>query len=269
MKKPLGRLAGAALAGAVLTLALAPAASAQTGDPSSSPATTSDSPTAVPTETSSASETPSTSVTPTSGTPAPPAASAPQTHGEKQQVKTTEATTSTTPPEKPYQDNVGHGYVNLSGEGVLVIACASGAPSDVATANLSVVAGPDQDEADGRYWNYDVRVVGAVPGATASFSWTCDKVAGQGEIEFEQAPPEQTSTPEPTPSTPATTSTTTTPPGTSAATPSTTTGTTADTTADTTAATGPVQTGGTQPRAQVRYAPKGGVETGFGGTARF
>ncbi|MEV4603097.1 hypothetical protein AB0K15_37580 [Amycolatopsis sp. NPDC049253] len=277
MKKPLGRLAGAVLAGAALTLASAPAAFAQ-DDPTAPVETTATSestdPPAPATSDSSTSETPtSDSSTPTSAsapsttgaieTPADPevqttegrrAPAAAKPRAEKDTGQDADETTETTAPSDPYTDNAGHGFVGLGGEGVLVIACASGAPGNVATVGLTVTAGPDQDGADGRYWNYDVRVVDGFTGTTAPFSWTCDGQEGDGDVTFEQVAPPTSDTSE----TPAASDT---PTGTSAN------PATSTSTSDTTkAAPGPVVT---RPTVQVRYAPQGGVETGFGGTARF
>lgn len=247
LKKSLGRLAGAALATAVITLVAAPAAMAQ-DDPATS-TTPTDPSTTTTTSTPTTSETSPSSTVPTSATSsADTTTSEPGTTRDpaaKAAPRTTDSaptTTATAPPEKPFHDNVGHGYIGLTGEGVLVIACAEGAPGNVATANLTVTAGPDQDEADGRYWNYDVRIVSEANGKT-SFSWTCDGKPGQGDVDFQQAPP--TGDPSTTPST-------------TPSAPSATTGAPATTT------TAPA---GTRPQAQVRYAPKYGVETGFGGMA--
>jgi len=152
-------------------------------------------------------------------------------------------------PGKAYQDNVGHGYVGTNGDGVLVIACAAGAPSNVATANLSVTAGPDQDGADNRLWNYEVRVVGDFHGPTSKFSWTCGGKPGEGVVDFKQPP----TTP------PSTTTPSTTTPSTSTTVPSTTAPTTSKTTTAAPSA---------KPKPQVKFVPQGGVETGFGGTAQ-
>ncbi|WIX75413.1 hypothetical protein QRX50_28280 [Amycolatopsis carbonis] len=279
MKKPLGRLAGAVLAGVALTLASAPAAFAQ-DDPTTPVETTAtsestDSP-APTTSDSGTSETPtSDSSTPTSITPPSttgdietpadpevqttegraPAAAKPRTAEDakdSEDDQNSDENTESTAPADPYTDNAGHGFVGLGGEGVLVIACASGAPGNVATAGLTVTAGPDQDGADGRYWNYDVRVVDGFNGTTTPFSWTCDGQEGHGDVTFEQVTPPTSDTSEP-PATSETPSSTGSNPSTSAS--------TSDTTK---AAPGPVVT---RPAVQVRYAPQGGVETGFGGTA--
>ncbi|WP_326836551.1 hypothetical protein VSH64_16830 [Amycolatopsis rhabdoformis] len=303
MKKPLGRLAGAVLAGAALTLASAPAAFAQddptagadttvttessettdatapaTSDSSTAGAPTSDTATAptseAPTSDSPSSDSPfSDSPSSTAGIETPgqtevqttegrraPAAAQPRIAADGQDGDQADDTTSSTAPADPYTDNAGHGFVGLGGEGVLVIACAAGAPGNVATVGLTVTAGPDQDGADGRYWNYDVRVTDPATAPTAPFSWTCDGVPGQGDVTFEQETPPTSDTP----TTGETPTSSETPSGTSssAAPITTSSGATATSTSTAGAAV-------TRPTVQVRYAPQGGVETGFGGTARF
>ncbi|MBE8519127.1 hypothetical protein ILP97_16650 [Amycolatopsis sp. H6(2020)] len=249
----MSRVAGVVFAGALATFAATPAALAQT-ETSTSPTETTTSTSETPTSSSPTSTTAplSTSVIPTT-TPSP------STSGD---VKTTEkrvAPKAEAEPDKPvqeapkddYQDNVGHGFVGLGGEGVLVIACAAGKPGGVATQYLSVTGGPDQDEADGRLWNYSVRVVDAPAGTTtAKFSWTCGGAEGNGIVEFEQEQQPPTST---------VTATST---GTS-----TSSSASASSTAPITTATSSTPAGNAAPKAQVKVAPKGGVETGFGGTA--
>ncbi|WP_310968293.1 MULTISPECIES: hypothetical protein [unclassified Amycolatopsis] len=244
MGRTLSRVAGVVFAGALATFAATPAALAQT-ETSTSPTETTTSTsepttTTVTTTTTTATSEPSAPVT-TTGTTSAPA----KPKGTTTSPKTTSsAPESAEPPKDDYQDNVGHGFVGLGGEGVLVIACAAGKPSGVATQYLSVTGGPDQDEADGRLWNYSVRVVDAPAGTTtAKFSWTCAGVEGNGIVEFEQeAPPTTTTT--------------------------TTTSSAPSSTAPVTTATSSAPAGNAAPKAQVKVAPKGGVETGFGGTAR-
>jgi len=244
-----GRVAGVVFAGALVTFAAAPAALAQTEPATTAPSTTETSTSETTTTTvqvTTATTAPSTPVT-TTGTTAPDPTSA------VKKTTTPETPTSTSaagePPKDDYQDNVGHGFVGVGGEGVLVIACASGKLGPVGTQYLSVTGGPDQDESDGRYWNYSVRVVDAPAGTTtAKFGWTCDGVEGSGIVEFQQDEPPTTST-----------STTT---STSAPVSSTAPITTAT---STTASSAPA--GNAAPKAQVKVAPKGGVETGFGGMA--
>ncbi|WP_410616381.1 hypothetical protein [Amycolatopsis sp. lyj-109] len=256
MSRTLSRVAGIVFAGALATFAATPAALAQT-ETSTSPTDTTTSTSETPTSGSPTSTTApsSTSVTPPTTPPTTPSSA-------RGDVKTTEkqvAPKAEAEPDKPvqeapkddYQDNVGHGFVGLGGEGVLVIACAAGKPSGVATQYLSVTGGPDQDEADGRLWNYSVRVVDAPAGTTtAKFSWTCDGAEGNGVVEFEQEQQPPTST---------VTATSTSAPASSTA---------PITTAPITTATSSTPAGNAAPKAQVKVAPKGGVETGFGGTAR-
>jgi hypothetical protein len=127
-----------------------------------------------------------------------------------------------------------------------VVACASGKVGGILSLNLSVTSGPDQDESDSRYWNYSVTVTSPPSGPTGRFAFTCDGVEGIGIVDFEQVKPPTSSS-----STPTSTSTT-------SATPS----SSAPVTTATTAA-----PGNNAPKAQVKVAPKGGIETGFGGTA--
>ncbi|WP_191255834.1 hypothetical protein [Amycolatopsis oliviviridis] len=220
MKKTLGRLAGAVLAGAVISLAVTPAAMAQeetttTPTPSSSETpTTAPSPswtggkvTSAPPEpsapASSSSQEPTPTGTPTSGKPSP--------------TSTSEKPTTTPNPEEPYVDNVGAGYIGDNGVGALVIACASGEPSNVSAPDFDTLYS-NQAEDDGRYWVYIVKVKKSFKGNSSTFTWTCDGKSGKGDIEFES------------------------PIGGGAATPG-------------------------KPEKQVKYAPKGGIETGFGATA--
>ncbi|MBE1499607.1 cytoskeletal protein RodZ [Amycolatopsis lexingtonensis] len=242
MGRTLSRVAGIAAAGALITAATAPAALAQTDTttPETTTTTSSEATTTTAPSTTETSTTTAPSTSETAGTTTTPSVTGP--------VKTDAPGTTTTtvtiePPKDDYQDNVGHGFVGLGGEGVLVIACAAGAPGNVATQYLSLTGGPDQDESDGRYWNYSVRVVDAPAGTTtAKFSWTCAGVEGNGLVEFEQEQPPATST---------------------SASPSSTAPVTTATSATTTSA----APGNSAPKAQVKVAPKGGVETGFGGTA--
>jgi len=261
--RTLSRVAGVVVAGALATFAAAPAALAQ-DETSTSPTETT-----TPTSETSTSSSPTSTTVLTSESPAsvPSSTSGIATADPAQpEVRTTdqriapkaapEIKGDTQEPSKDddgYQDNTGHGFVGLGGEGVLVIACAAGKPGEVSTQYLSVTGGPDpdpdQDEADGRLWNYSVRVVDAPAGTTtAKFSWTCAGVEGNGIVEFQQEEP------------PTSTSTST---STSAA-PSSTAPLTTATSTTTTSTTPP---GNAAPKAQVKVAPKGGVETGFGGTA--
>jgi hypothetical protein len=254
--RTLNRVAGVVSAAALATFAATPAALAQETDttaPSTTETTTS--------ETTTTTTAPSTSET-TTTTASTPATTTGTTSADptSEVTKTTTpetASTTTTPPDDNFPDNTGHGFVGLGGEGVLVINCAAGHVGNVSTQYLSVTGGPDQDESDGRIWNYTVRVDNLPAGTTTGkFSWTCDGVEGNGTVEFQQpeVPPTSTS------STP--TSSSTVPSSTAPVTTATSTATTSTATTTTAAA------GNAAPKAQVKVAPKGGVETGFGGTAR-
>ncbi|MEU4518547.1 hypothetical protein AB0F52_07475 [Amycolatopsis sp. NPDC024027] len=257
MGRTLSRVAGIVSAGALITFAAAPAALAQ--DETTTPeTTTTTSPSETTTTTAPTSTETTAPVTTTGTTTAAPTSSHVTTTTTP---KTTSSAPETTePPKADYQDNTGHGFIGLGGEGVLVIACAAGKPGEVATQYLSVTGGPDQDEANG-LWNYTVRVVDAPAGTTsAKFSWTCGGVEGNGTVDFEQEqqPPTSTVT-----ATSTATSTTTSTPSSSAPASS----TAPLTTAPMTTATSTTPAGNAAPKAQVKVAPKGGVETGFGGTA--
>jgi len=249
VKKTLAQVMGVAFAGVLVTVVASPAALAQDGTTtttSTETTSTSETPTTTETSTTTTSTTTTTVPTPTGTTTTDP-------------VKTTEAVKTgkadeeraedTAPPKDPYKDNFGWGEVGLDGEGFLVIACAAGAPGSVATANLSVTAGPDQDGADGRLWDYSIRLTGPVTGPTSKVSWTCGTESGEGVVTIAQAPPPPTTTT--TPTTTATAPTSSTGPITTAPVPTTTT----------------APAGNSAPKAQVEFAPKGGIETGFGGMA--
>ncbi|WP_181776018.1 hypothetical protein [Amycolatopsis pittospori] len=221
MKKTLGRLAGAVLAGAVISLAVSPAAMAQTETTTTPPSTPTETSTEVPGPTytggpvttappeSSTPESSSQQPTPTSGKPS-------ETSGKP--TPTSSASHTPTPsPEDPYVDNVGAGYIGENGVGALVIACQSGEPANVSAPDFDTQYG-NQAEDDGRYWIYIVKVKKSFKGNSSTFSWTCDGKAGKGDIEFES------------------------PIGGGSGTPG-------------------------KPEKQVKYAPKGGIETGFGATA--
>lgn len=241
MGRTLNRVAGVVSAAALATFAAAPVALAQETDTTTPETTT--------TTTTSTSETTTTTTTSESTTPVTTTqTTAPSTTTEVKTTTTPKTTTTTSeetePPKDDFQDNTGAGFVGVGGEGVLVINCAAGAPGNLATQYLNVTGGPDQDESDGRIWNYTVRVDTLPAGTTTGkFSWTCDGVEGNGTVEFEQAPPPETSTTNPSSTAPITTATSTT----------------------TTTTTAP---GNAAPKAQVKVTPRGGVETGFGGTAR-
>jgi hypothetical protein len=244
--RTLSRVAGIVSAGALITFAAAPAALAEETDTTTTVTTTETTPesttTTAPTTTTTQSTTPVT----TTSTTAPPSSGATTTTTTR---TTTSAPETTEPPKDDYQDNTGAGVVGVGGEGSLTINCAAGAPGNVATQYLSVTGGPDQDGADGRIWHYSVRVDQLPPGTTTGkFSWTCAGVEGNGTVEFEQAPPPETST--------------------SSAPTSTGSSSTAPVTTVTSSPAPSAAPGNAAPKAQVKVAPKGGIETGFGGTAR-
>ncbi|MEV6905493.1 hypothetical protein [Amycolatopsis sp. NPDC051071] len=221
MKKTLGRLAGAVLAGAVISLAVTPAASAQ-DETTTTPPVSSETSSSAPAEPSysggpvtTASTEPS---TPGSSSQQPTSTSGKPTSGKPSPTSTSEK--PTTPPEEPYVDNVGAGYIGDNGVGALVIACESGEPSNVSAPDFDTLYS-NQAEDDGRYWVYIVKVKKSFKGNASTFTWTCDGKAGKGDIEFESAIGGGAGTP----GTPG------------------------------------------KPEKQVKYAPKGGIETGFGATA--
>ncbi|WP_410576164.1 hypothetical protein [Amycolatopsis sp. lyj-108] len=224
MKKTLGRLAGAVLAGAVISLAVTPVAMAQTETTTTPPAPTSETPTTAPSpswsggQVSSAPEWSGGKVTtapPTTESSTPTSTSGKPTSSKPSPTSTSEK--PTTPPEEPYVDNVGAGYIGDNGVGALVIACESGEPSNVSAPDFDTLYS-NQAEDDGRYWVYIVKVKKSFKGNSSTFTWTCAGKPGKADIEFEA------------------------PIGGGAATPG-------------------------KPEKQVKYAPKGGIETGFGATA--
>ncbi|MFJ9784517.1 hypothetical protein ACIRSS_33420 [Amycolatopsis sp. NPDC101161] len=247
MGRKLHRVAGVVSAAALATFVATPAALAEeTG--TTAPETTTTTSSAETTTTTA----PTTTETTTPVTTTETTSIAPTTDVTKTSTPETTSTTSATtpPPDDGYQDNTGAGVVGVGGEGSLTINCAAGAPGNVATQYLSVTGGPDQDGADGRIWHYSVRVDQLPPGTTTGkFSWTCAGVEGDGTVVFEQAPPPESST-----TNPPTSDTTTSVPSSTAPV----------TTATSTTAAAP---GNAAPEAQVKVAPKGGIETGFGGTA--
>ena len=265
MGRTLNRVAGVVSAAVLATFVAAPVALADDETPTSttetttstSETTTSSSPT------STTSDAPSTAPSSPSGT-APGKANQPEVKTTDKRIapKATPEVEGDTQEEPPaddgYQDNTGAGVVGVGGEGSLTINCAAGAPGSVATQYLDVTGGPDQDGADGRIWHYSVRVAQLPPGTTTGkFSWTCAGVDGEGVVTFEQAPPPETSTTNPP--------TTTSAPTTTSVPSSTAPVTTAPVTTATSTSAAP---GNAAPKAQVKVTPKGGIETGFGGTAR-
>ncbi len=220
LKKTLGRLAGAVLAGAVISLAVTPAAMAQDETTTTPPAPSSETSTPAPEpswtggKVTTAPPEPSTPASSSSQQPTSSSSGKP-TSGKPSPTSTSEK--PTTPPEEPYVDNVGAGYIGENGVGALVIACASGEPAAVSAPDFDTLYS-NQAEDDGRYWVYIVKVKKSFKGNSSTFTWTCAGKAGKGDIEFES------------------------PIGGGAGTPG-------------------------KPEKQVKYAPKGGIETGFGATA--
>jgi hypothetical protein len=74
-----------------------------------------------------------------------------------------------------YKDDVAYGWEFVDGSGLLAIACAVGEPENVFSNDFSVVDGPYQDGADGRYWGYDIQFhEGKHLGHDTRVSWTCE-----------------------------------------------------------------------------------------------
>lgn len=241
MRKPLGRLAGAVVAGALITVAVMPAAYA--GEDSSAPNTTTststETPTSSNTSTTSGSGTSSSASTTTSDsqskapsssatTTSPGTTSGSVSTTSSKPSETSSQSPTTTPEEPPYEDNVGYGIDFGDGHGGLIIACAAGEPTGLTSPDFDVIEGPYQEEQDGRYWDYLVELHDGKTFAsgTITASWECGPhgggasgggvpvapVAGSGQAAAWQQ-----------------------------------------------------SNGG---KAQVSFAPSAGVETGFGGTAR-
>ncbi|UMP02768.1 hypothetical protein [Amycolatopsis sp. EV170708-02-1] len=190
MKKTLGRLAGAVLAGAVISLAVTPVAAAQTETTTTPPAPTSEAPTTAPSPSWSGgqvSNPPSwsggkvTSVPPSSESSTPTSTSGKPTSG-KPSTSTSEKPTTTTPP-KP-ELNVGAGYVE-GNEGALAILCGS-EPADVTAPDFTIVDS-FQDGGDAYLWIYIVEAKPGFKGTSSTFTWTCDGKPGKGDIEIEGA----------------------------------------------------------------------------------
>lgn len=246
MRKPLGRLAGAVLAGAVIAAVAAPTAAAETtaspepvvsapSVPEPESSTPSEPPTSEPPSTTSAPT--SSSATATTAATEPGTTSAPA-------VTTTSVTPSSPPSgpasspssepegpqEPPYVDDVAYGVDLGNGLGIVIIACLAGEPTDLSSPDFEVVDGPFQDETDGRYWGFLVELHAGVTFADAKVSadWTCGNTSHGGGAAGGGAPVSPV-------------------PG----------------SGDTAA--WQASNGG---KAQVAFAPKGGVETGFGGTAQ-
>ncbi|MFC3450419.1 hypothetical protein [Amycolatopsis speibonae] len=184
MKKTLGRLAGAVLTGAVISLAVTPAAMAQDDVTTSTPP-------AAPTESSpSVPPGPSYSggpvtTSPTTDSSAPASSSQPtSTSGKPTSDKPSPTSTSekpTTTPPKPVL-NVGAGYVE-GNEGALAILCGS-EPAGVTAPDFTVVDS-FQDGGDAYLWIYIIEAKPGFKGTSSTFTWTCDGKPGKGDIEIE------------------------------------------------------------------------------------
>ncbi|WP_340686040.1 hypothetical protein LCL61_06675 [Amycolatopsis coloradensis] len=184
MKKTLGRLAGAVLAGAVISLAVTPVAMAQTETTTTPPAPSSEASSSTPaapsysggkvtTETSAPASSSSQEPTPTSTSEKP-------TSGKPSPTSTSEAPTSTTPPMPEL--NVGAGYVE-GNEGALAILCGS-EPADVTAPDFTIVDS-FQDGGEAYLWIYIIEAKPGFKGTASTFTWTCDGKPGKGDIEFE------------------------------------------------------------------------------------
>ncbi|MEU6645202.1 hypothetical protein ABZ863_21940 [Saccharomonospora sp. NPDC046836] len=197
MRKPLRRIAGAALANVLILAALATPALAQVDEtttpdvsvtttttaPAETTSETSEPETTEPsTETSSSSETsseePTTTTTTTEPEPEPSDTEDPTTTT----TEPSETTDSPEPTEPPYVDDTGYGLDLEDGLGLLLIACAAGEPKDLNSPDFEILEGPWQDETDGRYWLY---LVDLRPGATfadgnVTADWVCGGEPGNG-----------------------------------------------------------------------------------------
>ncbi|RSN38300.1 hypothetical protein DL990_03520 [Amycolatopsis sp. WAC 01416] len=190
MKKTLGRLAGAVLAGAVISLAVTPVAMAQTETTTTPPAPTSDAPTTAPSPSWSGGQVSSgpewsggkvTTVPPTSESSSTPTSTSGKPTSSSP-ASTSEKPTTTTPP-KPVL-NVGAGYVEGDGVGALAILCGS-EPTGV-TAPDFTITDSFQDGGDAYLWIYIIEAKPGFKGNSSTFTWTCDGKPGKGDIEFEE-----------------------------------------------------------------------------------
>ena len=185
LKNTLGRLAGAVLAGVLLTLTVSPVALAQEAPATSTEVTpTTEAPptsTGAPTSTSVPSSEQPTSQQPTSGQPTSQQPTTSTGTGTPTSGKPAKPTTPTTEPTDPfphgddYLDNVAYAWEFDGGVGILVIACSVGEPKNVVSADFSVAAGPFQDGADGRYWGFDIQLgEGKHLTDNTEVTWTCE-----------------------------------------------------------------------------------------------
>ncbi|MGK4593255.1 hypothetical protein [Amycolatopsis sp. w19] len=189
LKKTLGRIAGAVLAGAVISLAVTPVAMAQTETTTTPPAPTSETPTTAPSPSWSGgqvSNPPSwsggkvTTAPPSSSETGTPTSTGGTPTSGKPSTSTSEKPTTTTPP-KP-ELNVGAGYVE-GNEGALAILCGS-EPADVTAPDFTIVDS-FQDGGDAYLWIYIVEAKPGFKGTSSTFTWTCDGKPGKGDIEIE------------------------------------------------------------------------------------
>ncbi|MEV6898030.1 hypothetical protein [Amycolatopsis sp. NPDC051372] len=243
MKKTLGRLAGAVLAGALISLAVTPTALAD-DEPGTTPTTSevstpptsdtpvTDAPPASDTPSSdapSSSEAPSSSDTPPTTGGQPTDTSQPGNPGNTGEpsdsaTPTTSGSEETsTPEEPPYEDDIAYGIDFDGNQGLFVIACAAGEPTNVSSSDFDLIEGPHQDETDGRYWGWLVQRHDGVSfdAGNVTATWTC----GGDQTGDQPVPPAGG------------------------------------------AGAGSAGTTNGDGSSQVKYAPKGGVETGFGGMA--
>ncbi|WP_063740195.1 hypothetical protein [Amycolatopsis jejuensis] len=232
MKKTLGRLAGAVLAGALISLAVTPTANAE-GETSSSTsaAATTTAPPASETATATQTAPPTSQSTSDTKTSAPETTTAQpgQTSTSGKPTETGKPTTTTrssetsAPQEPPYEDDTAYGVDLDGGLGVVMIACAAGEPTGLRSKDFDLVEGPHQDETDGRYWLWLVKRHEGVSFEAGGVyaDWTCAGKPSTGE----HVPPAGG------------------------------------------AGSGSAGTTGGHGDSQVKYTPKRGVETGFGGMA--
>jgi hypothetical protein len=181
--------------------------------------------------------------------------------------------------DKAFKDNVASGIDLPDGTGLLRIASTTGLPTNITSKDFDVIETAYQAEEDGRFWDVTVKLKEghSFKKGDVTASWHCP---GHGAKDSETKKSESTTT-KPT-STKTTKPTTTTKPTSTTTKPTSTTGETTSTTVHTTTSaptktSAPAPGGGdvvdapVKPAApagrstpQVRFAPVGGVETGFG-----
>jgi hypothetical protein len=181
--------------------------------------------------------------------------------------------------DKSFKDNVASGIDLPDGTGLLRIASTTGLPTNITSKDFDVIETAYQAEEDGRFWDVTVKLKEghSFKKGDVTASWHCP---GHGAKDSETKKSESTTT-KPT-STKTTKPTTTTKPTSTTTKPTSTTGETTSTTVHTTTSaptktSAPAPGGGdvvdapVKPAApagrstpQVRFAPVGGVETGFG-----